>query len=313
MILVAGAAGFIGSHLCDYLLGNGHAVVGIDSLVTGSLNNLERAIQFREFQFHTIDITDSLPLESLSELGISHIFNLASPASPDDFSRIPEKILRVGSTGNLNLLDFAVRNRARYIFASSSEVYGEPEVHPQPESYRGSVDTMGPRSCYDEAKRFGEAAVTSYGRHFGLSYGVARIFNTYGPRMQAGDGRVISNFLHAALNSEPLVIYGTGTQTRSFCYVTDLVRGLVAVMKHKDDLVVNLGNPEEVSILSLAEMVRRYANSNSEISINPIPAGRIGDPSRRKPDISRANSLLGWKPAISLDQGLNLYLSELTT
>jgi len=311
MILVAGAAGFVGSHLCDFLLDRGYKVLGIDSLLTGSEKNLSDAIQSEAFQFRQIDVTDESAIESLSGLTISHVLNLASPASPDDFSRIPERILQVGSTGTLNLLNLAVKVGARYVFASSSEVYGEPDVHPQPESYRGSVDTMGPRSCYDESKRFGEAAVTSYGRHFGMSFGVVRIFNTYGPRMQAGDGRVISNFLHAALSSEPLVIYGTGSQTRSFCYVSDLVRGLVSVMEHHSDVVVNLGNPEEVSILQLANSVIRATNSQSPIVVNPMPVGRIGDPSRRKPDISKATSLLGWKPEIALDQGLQRYLKAL--
>lgn len=313
MIVVAGAAGFVGSHLCDYLLKQGYFVVGVDSLVTGSIKNLDSATQSTAFQFRQIDVTEESSVASLSELGISHIFNLASPASPDDFSKIPEKILKVGSIGTLNLLDLAVRVGARFVFASSSEVYGEPAVHPQPESYRGSVDTTGPRSCYDEAKRFGEAAVTSYGRHFGMSYGIVRIFNTYGPRMQAGDGRVVSNFIHAALKSEPLIIYGLGDQTRSFCYVSDLVRGLVSVMEHRSNFVVNLGNPEEVTIVALAEAVIQLANSMSTIVVNPMPPGRLGDPSRRKPDISSAISLLGWKPEISLDQGLQRYLVALRT
>lgn len=311
MILVAGAAGFVGSHLCDYLLRRGYSVMGIDSLLSGSQKNLDSANQSPSFQFLHIDVTDESAVASLSGEKISHILNLASPASPDYFSRIPEQILRVGGIGTLNLLNLAVKVGARYVFASSSEVYGEPEVHPQPESYRGSVDTTGPRSCYDEAKRFGEAAVTSYGRHFDVSYGIVRIFNTYGPRMQVNDGRVMSNFVHAAIESRPLVIYGTGNQTRSFCYVSDLVNGLVSVMEHNSDLVVNLGNPEEISMLELANAVIRATNSDSAIVINPIPTGRLGDPSRRKPDISRATSLLGWKPEITLDQGLQRYVNEI--
>lgn len=311
MILVAGAAGFVGSHLCDLLLKRGYSVVGIDSLVSGSMLNLDSAFKSADFKFHQIDITEESSVEFLSGLSLSHVLNLASPASPDDFSKVPEKILKVGSIGTLNLLDLAVKVGARYVLASSSEVYGDPEVHPQPESYRGSVDTTGPRSCYDESKRFGEAAVTTYGRQFGLSHAVVRIFNTYGPRMQVDDGRVVSNFIHAALKSKPLVIYGTGNQTRSFCYVSDLVKGLVSVMEHQSDFVVNLGNPEEVPIVALAEAVIRCVNSKSTIVLNPMPAGRLGDPSRRKPDISSATSLLGWKPEISLDQGLQLYLRVL--
>jgi len=311
-ILVAGAAGFVGSHLCDYLLTQGHSVLGVDSLITGSTRNLDDAKCSKSFEFRHLDITDEKFAISVADREFSHIVNLASPASPDDFSRIPDQILRVGSIGTLNLLDLAVEIGARYIFASSSEVYGEPEVHPQHESYRGSVDTMGPRSCYDEAKRFGEAAVTTYGRHHGLSFGVIRIFNTYGPRMQAGDGRVVSNFIHASLRSEPLNIYGSGSQTRSFCYVSDLVRGITAVMEYESDIIVNLGNPEEVTILSLAETVIRSVNSTSQIITNPMPEGRSGDPTRRRPDISKAMSLLGWSPEISLEEGLRRYLLSLT-
>ena len=311
-ILVAGAAGFVGSHLCDYLLAQGHSVLGVDSLITGSTRNLDAAKCSKRFEFRHLDITDEKFAISVADREFSHIVNLASPASPDDFSRIPDQILRVGSIGTLNLLDLAVEIGARYIFASSSEVYGEPEVHPQHESYRGSVDTTGPRSCYDEAKRFGEAAVTTYGRHHGLSFGVIRIFNTYGPRMQAGDGRVVSNFIHASLRSEPLSIYGSGSQTRSFCYVSDLVRGITAVMEYESDIIVNLGNPEEVTILSLAETVIKSVNSTSQIITNPMPEGRFGDPTRRRPDISKAMSLLGWSPEISLEEGLRRYLLSLT-
>lgn len=310
-VIVAGAAGFIGSHLVERLLIQGDRVLGIDSMVTGVLANLSGPLNHINFSFLKSDLSDPEQINSLIDFRPDAIVNLACPASPDDFLRIPEVILHAGSSLIFNLVNVVQSTGARLIFASSSEVYGDPDVHPQDENYPGSVNTTGPRSCYDESKRFAEAIISSYGRSFGLRFGIARIFNTYGPRMRPNDGRVVSNFLHSALKHEPLVVYGSGEQTRSFCFVDDTVTGLIAILNYSDNLIVNLGNPEELSVTELAKLVISITESRSSIEFREIPASRIGDPRRRKPDISRARQHLGWVPGISVEEGLRIYAAYL--
>ncbi|MFZ5845412.1 MAG: UDP-glucuronic acid decarboxylase family protein [Patescibacteria group bacterium] len=297
--VVTGGAGFIGSHLCEALLAHGHQVFCLDNLLTGAEENLIHAKKNPNFTFIRIDVTEKLPI-----LGkIDYIFHLASPASPRDYQNYAEETALVNSVGTRNLLRLAKSYGARFLFASTSEVYGEPLEHPQRETYWGNVNPNGPRSCYDESKRFGEMITMVYVRKYGVDARIARIFNTYGERMQPEDGRVVSNFVNQALNGKPLTIYGDGSQTRSFCYVSDLVAGLLRLM-FTDDLageVVNLGNPEEYPVLELAGKIKQLAASNSKIIYKPLPPD---DPSRRRPDITKAKKLLGWEPKISLEKGL---------
>jgi dTDP-glucose 4,6-dehydratase len=298
--LVAGAAGFIGSHLCDRLLAEGHEVIGIDNLVTGRRENLSSADLSPQFRFVEHDITTSLP-----ELGaIDEIFHLASPASPSDFATIPLEILEVGSNGTKHLLQLAERHGARFLLASTSEIYGDPMVHPQPETYWGNVDSIGPRSCYDEAKRFAEAITSAYRRHRGADTVIIRIFNTYGPRMRPDDGRVLTNFISQALLGEPVTLFGDGSQTRSFCYVDDEVGGIIAAMRSGLPGPFNVGNPAELTVRDVAELVVELIGSSSEIVTRPLPAEREGDPVRRRPDISRAEADLHWSPTVALRDGL---------
>lgn len=305
-VLVAGAAGFIGSHLCDLLLGEGHEVVGLDNLSTGQRCNLDAASTNPRFRFVEHDITRPLP-----DVGpVERIFHLASPASPADFATMPLEILAVGSEGTRQLLELAQRHGARLLLASTSEVYGEPLVHPQIESYWGNVDPIGPRSCYDEAKRFAEALVTAYRTHRGVDTVIIRIFNTYGPRMRPGDGRVLVNFIDQALRGEPVTVYGDGSQTRSFCFVTDEVRGIAAAMASGLPGPINIGNPVETSILDLARAVVRLTGSTSDVVCQPLPPERTGDPSRRRPDITLARRELGWEPTVALDSGLQVMIDE---
>jgi dTDP-glucose 4,6-dehydratase len=295
-ILVTGAAGFLGSHLCDALLSEGHTVLGVDNLSTGNTANLDHLSSEPRFRFLEQDIT-----RSFDPGKVDYVFNFASPASPVDYSRLGIETLRVGSAGTLNTLDIAHKYDAGYLHASTSECYGDPEVHPQVETYWGNVNPIGPRSVYDEAKRFSEAAVMAYHRYHNVNTHMVRIFNTYGPRLQANDGRVISNFMIQALNEEPLTIYGDGSQTRSFCYVSDLIEGIIRLSRSEEHAPVNIGNPDEWTILECAQEVLAVTGSNSDIVRKPLPQD---DPTRRRPDITRARTLLGWEPKIPLREGL---------
>lgn len=305
-VLVAGAAGFIGSHLCDQLLAEGFEVVGMDNLSTGRRSNLSVALDHEAFRFVEHDVTMSLP-----DVGrVDQIYHLASPASPSDFATMPLEILDVGSNGTRNLLRLAERWGARLLLASTSEVYGDPLEHPQRETYWGNVDPIGPRSCYDEAKRFAEALTTAYRMHRGVDTVIVRIFNTYGPRMRPGDGRVLINFISQALRDEPVTVYGDGSQTRSFCYVDDEVRGIIAAMSSGQPGPFNIGNPNEISIRHVAESVVRAVGSTSEVVCAPLPPERRGDPSRRRPDIDLARRLLNWSPTIELEDGLRSMIAD---
>jgi Nucleoside-diphosphate-sugar epimerases len=295
-ILVTGAAGFLGSHLCDALLAEGHTVLGMDNLSTGKTANLDHLSSEPRFRFLEQDIT-----RAFDPGRVDYVFNFASPASPVDYTRLGVETLQVGSAGTLNTLEVARKYKAGYLHASTSECYGDPEVHPQVETYWGNVNPVGPRSVYDEAKRFSEAAVMAYHRYHHLNTHLVRIFNTYGPRLQANDGRVISNFMIQALRGEPLTIYGDGSQTRSFCFVSDLIDGIVRLSRSDEHMPVNIGNPDEWTILECANEVLAVTGSKSEIVRMPLPPD---DPARRRPDITRAQTLLGWQPKIALREGL---------
>ena len=296
-VLVTGAAGFLGSHLVDRLLQDGHEVVGMDNLITGSARNLEHLTGRDAFRFvsHNVStyITFHAPLE-----GVLHF---ASPASPIDYLELPIQTLKVGALGTHNALGLALAKGARFMLASTSEVYGDPLEHPQPESYWGNVNPIGPRGVYDEAKRFAEAITTAYHRAHGLDTRIVRIFNTYGPRMRPRDGRVVSNFIVQALRGEPLTIYGDGSQTRSFCYMDDLVDGIVRLYAHGSAEPTNVGNPGEFTVLELAELVLKLTGSRSRIEHRPLPTD---DPKQRCPDITRARTTLGWEPKVPLEEGL---------
>ena len=304
-ILVTGAAGFLGSHLCDALLAEGHTVVGVDNLSTGNPANLEHLA--RESRFSLIEQDICKPFDAGT---VDFVFNFASPASPVDYTRLGVETLLVGSAGTINTLDLARKYRAGYLHASTSECYGDPEVHPQVETYWGHVNPIGPRSVYDEAKRFSEAAVTAYHRYFGVDTHLVRIFNTYGPRLQASDGRVISNLMMQALSGEPLTIYGDGSQTRSFCYVSDLIDGILRLSRSTEHLPINIGNPDEWTILECAREILDITGSESEILFKPLPQD---DPTRRCPDITKARTLLGWEPKVGLRQGLGKSLDYFKT
>jgi len=297
--LVTGGAGFIGSHLCDALLDKGHKVFCLDNLLTGREENLDSAKKSPDFTFIRYDVNKELPI-----LGtIQYIFHLASPASVVDYQNYPEETALVNSIGTRNLLQVAKAFQSRFLFASTSEVYGDPKVHPQPETYWGNVNPNGIRSCYDESKRFGEMLTMLYLRKYGIDGRIVRIFNTYGPRMKKNDGRVISNFINQALEGNPLTVYGDGKQTRSFCYVSDLVAGIMAMMesaKAKGE-VVNLGNPEEYTMSDLANKIRKMTKTASKVITAPLPED---DPTQRRPDVTKAKKLLGWEPKVSVDEGL---------
>jgi dTDP-glucose 4,6-dehydratase len=303
-ILVTGAAGFLGSHLIELLLADGHTVIGVDNLATGRVANLEHLQGEPRFSLLERDICQ--PFEPGQ---VDAIYNLASPASPADYMRLGVETLRVGAYGVFNTLDIARRYRALYLHASTSECYGDPEIHPQPESYWGNVNPIGPRSVYDEAKRFAEATVMAYHRYRGVNTRMARIFNTYGPRLQPSDGRVISNFLMQALRGEDLTIYGDGSQTRSFCYVTDLIDGIVRLAASDEHEPVNIGNPEEWTIAGCAREVLAVTGSKSKVRNLTLP---VDDPARRRPDITRARTVLGWEPKVQLREGLNLCIPYFT-
>ena len=300
-VLVTGAAGFLGSHLTDALLAEGHAVIGVDNLCTGNPANLGHLATEPRFSFIEQDIC-----KSFDPGKVDFIFNFASPASPVDYTRLGPETLLVGSAGTIATLDLARKYSAGYLQASTSECYGDPEVHPQVETYWGRVNPIGPRSVYDEAKRFSEAAVTAYHRYYQVDTHMVRIFNTYGPRLQANDGRVISNLVTQALRDQPLTIYGDGSQTRSFCYVSDLIDGIVRLSKSSEHLPVNIGNPDEWTILECAQEVLAVTGSKSTICFEPLPQD---DPTRRRPDITKARQLLGWEPKVKLREGLERSLA----
>jgi dTDP-glucose 4,6-dehydratase len=294
--VVTGGAGFLGSHLCDYLLDKGHRVVCLDNLDTGSLENIEH-IHDDHFAFHNVDVIEHIDIEER----VDYVFHLASPASPIDYNRLPLHTLKVGSYGTHNALGLAKFKRARFLISSTSEVYGDPLEHPQKETYWGNVNPIGPRGVYDEAKRYAEAMTMAYHRQQGVDTAIARIFNTYGPRMRVNDGRAVPTFIDQALRKQPLTVFGDGSQTRSFCYVDDLVEGLYLLATHDVHEPVNLGNPEEHTLTELAEMVLDVTGSPSEIVNEALP---IDDPQVRQPDITRATSLLGWTPKVSLRDGM---------
>ena len=296
-IIVTGGAGFLGSHLCDALIQRGDVVVCIDDLSTGSLDNIADLIDHRRFRFVQADVSVGLDLSEPFDI----VAHLASPASPPDYLRRPLETLAVGSRGTEHALRLAARSGARFVLASTSEVYGEPIEHPQREEYWGNVNPVGPRSVYDEAKRYAEAVTMAYRRHHDLNTGIFRIFNTYGPRMRPDDGRVISNFIAQALNEQPLTIYGDGTQTRSFCYVDDLIKGIIAMIDSAEAGPVNLGNPDERTVTEVAELVLKITESPSKLQYRPLPTD---DPTRRRPDITLAQERLGWRPLVDTEDGL---------
>lgn len=300
-IVLTGAAGFIGSHLCDYLLARGDDVVAVDNFLTGSPENLTHLSSEPRFRFLEHDIVQPFRVDG----PVDWVLNLASPASPADYLRHGLETLQVGSLGTKNALELARAKGARFLQASTSECYGDPAVHPQPESYWGNVNPIGPRSVYDEAKRYGEALTMAFHRYLGLETRIVRIFNTYGPRMKLGDGRVVPNLIGQALAGKPLTVYGDGSQTRSFCYVSDLVEGIARVMECSERLPINLGNPQEITILEFARLIQSLTGSCAGIEFHPLPDD---DPKHRRPDISRARQLLGWEPRVGLEEGLRLTL-----
>jgi dTDP-glucose 4,6-dehydratase len=296
-IVVSGAAGFVGSHMCDRLLAEGHTVVALDNFLTGAAANLAHLQGHSGFTFVSQDITEPFTVDG----AVDCVVNMASPASPKDYLEHPIETLDVGSLGTRRMLEVALARNARFLVTSTSECYGDPLVHPQVETYWGNVNPVGPRSCYDESKRFAEALTMAYHRKHGLRTNIARIFNTYGPRMKLNDGRVVPAFLDQALRGEPMTVFGSGSQTRSFCYVSDLVDGLYRLMLSEERYPVNLGNPVEMTILEFAQHIRRMTGTKSEIVFEPLPED---DPKQRKPDITKATTLLGWVPRVSLEDGL---------
>jgi dTDP-glucose 4,6-dehydratase len=294
--LVTGGAGFLGSHLCDFLLERGHRVVCVDNLETGSLHNIAH-IRNGDFQFEQLDITSHYRIDE----PVDFVYHMASPASPIDYARLPLHTLKVGAYGTHNTLGLAKAKRARFLLASTSEVYGDPLVHPQPETYWGNVNPIGPRGVYDEAKRYAEALTMAYLRQQGVDTCIARIFNTYGARMRPNDGRAIPAFMGQALAGKPLTVFGDGSQTRSFCYVDDLIRGLVALAESSVHEPVNIGNPGEMTLLEMAELIIEVTGTDSEIVFEALP---VDDPQVRQPDITRARELLGWEPEVDVSEGL---------
>ena len=296
-ILVTGGAGFIGSHLCDRLLAEGHEVIAMDNLITGSTDNIAHLAGRRDFQFIFHDVTNYIYIAG----PLDAILHFASPASPVDFTTMPIQILKVGALGTHKALGLARNKGARFLLASTSEVYGDPLVHPQPETYWGHVNPIGVRGVYDEAKRFAEAMTMAYHRAHGLDTRIVRIFNTYGERMRLNDGRVVPNLVGQALRGQPLTVYGTGSQTRSFCYVSDLVDGIYRLLMSQEVEPVNIGNPHETTILEFAELINRLTGNEAGILFKPLPAD---DPRQRRPDITQARTILGWEPKVSLEDGL---------
>ena len=296
-VLITGVAGFLGSHLCDYFLSKNFKVLGLDNLITGSLKNLSHLTSNSDFEFREIDITHDFKIDK----PIDCILHFASPASPIDYLKIPLETLRVGSLGTDNVLKIALKNKARILIASTSEVYGDPLVHPQHEEYCGNVDPVGPRGVYDEAKRFQEALTTAYHTYYGVDIRIARIFNTYGSRMRVNDGRAIPAFMGQVLRKECLTVFGDGSQTRSFCYIDDMVKGIYKLLHSNYSKPMNLGNPEEISLIDFAKEIIALGGNNNDIIFKPLP---INDPIKRKPDITKAMDILNWKPKFSRKKGL---------
>jgi len=299
--VITGGAGFLGSHLCDYLIERGWDVLAIDSLVTGNEGNVGQLIKHSQFRMVRHDVSQYIDVPG----PVDYVLNLASPASPVDYLKLPIQTLKVGALGTHNSLGLAMAKKAKYLLASTSECYGDPQVSPQPESYWGHVNPIGPRGVYDEAKRFAEAMVMAYHRFHGVDTHIVRIFNTYGPRMRLNDGRALPNFVHQALTGQPITVYGDGRQTRSFCYVSDLIEGIYRLMNSDEHEPVNIGNPQEITILEFAERIRQQLGSEVPIVFKPLPQD---DPKQRCPDISKAKRLLGWQPKVKLDEGLRLTL-----
>ena len=296
-VLITGSAGFLGSHLCDYFLSKNYKVLGIDNLITGSLNNISHLESNSNFEFREINITDDFNIDD----SIDFILHFASPASPIDYLQIPLETLRVGSLGTENILKIALKNKARILIASTSEVYGDPLVHPQNEEYYGNVDPVGPRGVYDEAKRFQEALTTAYHSYHGLDIRIARIFNTYGSRMRVNDGRAIPAFMGQVLRKESLTVFGDGSQTRSFCYIDDMVEAIYKLLHSGYTKPINIGNPEEIALIDIAREIIALGANKNKIIFKPLP---INDPVKRKPDITKAINILNWKPKVSRKEGL---------
>lgn len=296
-ILVTGGAGFLGSHLCDRLLAEGHEVVAMDNLVTGNLRNLAHLEGHARFQFLKQDVSQFIRMDG----AIDAVLHFASPASPIDYLELPIQTLKVGSLGTHNALGLAMAKQARFLLASTSEVYGDPLVHPQPETYWGNVNPIGPRGVYDEAKRFSEAMTMAYHRAHGVDTRIVRIFNTYGERMRPRDGRVVPALISQALARQPMTVFGDGSQTRSFCYVSDLIEGIYRLLISNETDPINIGNPSELSVLEFARTIRRLTGTSSEIVFKPLP---VDDPRVRQPDVSRARKRLGWEPTVKLEEGL---------
>lgn len=299
--VITGGAGFLGSHLCDYLIERDWDVLCIDNLVTGNEGNVGHLSKHPRFRMMRHDVSRYIDVSG----PIDYVLNLASPASPVDYLKLPIQTLKVGALGTHNSLGLAMAKKAKYLLASTSECYGDPQISPQPESYWGHVNPIGPRGVYDEAKRFAEAMVMAYHRFHGLDTHIVRIFNTYGPRMRLNDGRALPNFVHQALTSQPITVYGDGKQTRSFCYVSDLIEGIYRLMNSDEHDPVNIGNPQEITILEFAERIRKLLGSEVPIIFKPLPQD---DPKQRCPDITKAKRLLGWQPKVNLEEGLRLTL-----
>jgi dTDP-glucose 4,6-dehydratase len=298
--LVTGGSGFLGSHLCDALLGDGYSVVAVDNLLTGRLTNLEHLKKDGRFEFRQIDVCEPIDFGP-----VDYVFHFASPASPVDYALHGIPTLKVGSVGSFHALDVARKYGAKYLVASTSECYGDPLEHPQKETYWGHVNPIGPRSVYDESKRFAEAATVAYRRYYDVDTHIVRIFNTYGPRMQINDGRVVPNFMRQAMRGEDLTVYGDGSQTRSFCFVSDEIEGILRLSRSDEHEPVNIGNPTEFTILECAQKVLQVTGSSSRISYEPLP---VDDPKQRRPDIGKAKRLLGWEPKVDLETGLRMSL-----
>ena len=304
-VLITGGAGFIGSHLCDFLILKGFRVVCMDNLITGTLKNVKHLLKKRDFTFVEHDVTKYIKLKG----ALGYVLHFASPASPVDYLKYPIKTLKVGSLGTHNALGLAKRKNAKFLLASTSEVYGDPLEHPQKESYWGNVNPIGPRGVYDEAKRFAEAITMAYRNAHGLDTRIVRIFNTYGERMRHHDGRAIPNFLDQARKNKPLTVYGRGQQTRSFCYISDMVRGIYGLMRSNVHAPVNIGNPKEFTILELARLILKLTKARSKVTFKKLP---VNDPKMRRPDISLARSNLGWRPLVGLEAGLVRTIKDFT-
>jgi dTDP-glucose 4,6-dehydratase len=300
-VVITGGAGFVGSHLVDRFLEDGHEVIAVDNLITGRRRNIAHHLQDARFEFLEHDVSEPLFLDG----DIDAILHFASPASPVDFLRVPIQILKVNSLGTYHALGMARAKEARFLLASTSEVYGDPEVHPQVETYTGNVNPIGPRGAYDEAKRFAEAMTMAYHRIHGVDTRIVRIFNTYGPRMRLDDGRVVPNFISQALRGEPCTVFGDGSQTRSFTYVSDLVEGITRLLASDFNEPVNIGNPNEMTVLAFAEHVNAAADNPAGVAFHELPPSRLGDPMRRCPDITRAREILGWEPLVPLSEGMD--------